>query len=139
MEASFEEKAKTYKEKFPNVLQNWKKIRALVNYSKAVKEREVWEELESIIRFYLKGYLWKSQEALLDEILAHYEIDYTKWAVKDGWVKMQMYQGQKCPMGSNQLEFPFFDLDKKILEGRLEMPYYSKIERYKLIMPGSAA
>jgi len=133
MQESYEDKIKRYNEKTDGHLQNWKKIRALVNFSKTIDDFKEWEALEFIIRFYQKGYLWESQEKLLDELLAYYKIDYTKWAVKDGWVKMQMINGFKCKRSSQQLEFWFQDLEEKKIEARYKWPVYSKLERYKLL------
>ena len=135
MSESFECKIKTYKEKSPKHLQNWKKIKAIENFSKAHEDVKVWEELELLVRFYLKGYLWPSQEQLLDDILAYYKIDYTKWAVKDGWVKMQLINGFKQKKQHQQLELWFGNLEKKLIESREKNPFYSKLERYKLIQP----
>lgn len=133
MPETFEDKIKTYNENSPNHLQNWKKIRALVNFSKTVESFPEWEALEFIIRYFFKGFLWLSQEMLLNDILNHYKIDYTQWAVKNAWVKMQMINGFKCKRNSKQLEFPFLDLDKKIIEGREKLALYSKLERHKLL------
>ena len=132
---TFEDKIKVYKDKSPNHLQNWKKIKALQNFSKSQEDVNIWEELEFLIRIYQKGFLWPSQEQLLDDMLAHYKIDYTKWAVKDAWVKMHLFRGFKQKNGSQQLELWFGDLDRKLIESRENSPIYSKLERYKLIQP----
>lgn len=50
MSESFEDKIKTYKEKSPKHLQNWKKIKAIENFAKAHDDVNVWEELEFLIR-----------------------------------------------------------------------------------------
>lgn len=135
MSETFNDKIKVYKEKAPNHLQNWKKIKALQHYSMAQEDDSIWEELEFLVRVYNKGFLWPSQEQLLDDMLAHYKIDYTKWAVKDGWVKMQMYRGYKKKPNHEQLEFWFSDLEKKRVEARSKSPIYSKLARHKLIKP----
>lgn len=61
MSETFEDKIKVYKEKSPNHLQNWKKIKALENFSKAQEDVKIWEELEFLVRVYNKGFLWPSQ------------------------------------------------------------------------------
>lgn len=119
----------------PKHLQNWKKIKALENFSKAQDDINIWEELEFLVRVYRKGFLWPSQEQLLNDMLDHYKIDYTKWAVKDGWVKMQLFHGSMQKNGSQQLEFWFPHLEQTKVEARYKMPIYSKLERHKLIQP----
>ncbi len=133
MKETFEDRLTLYKENNAKHRQNWKKIHALQNYAKATEEIGIWEELELLIRFYLKGYLWQSQQQLLDDMLDHYQIDYTKWAVKDGWVKMQHFRGSMQKRGSQQLELWFEDLERKKVEAREKMPIYSKLERHKHI------
>lgn len=135
MSESFEDKIKVYKEKSPNHLQNWKKIKALENFSKSQEDLNIWEELEFLIRVYHKGWLWPSQEQLLDDMLTHYKIDYTKWAVKDAWVKMHLFRGFKKKRDHQQLEFWFDILERGEVESRSKLPIYSKLERHKLIQP----
>lgn len=139
MSESFEDKIKSYKQKSPKHLQNWKKIKAIENFAKAHDDVNVWEELEFLIRIYRKGYLWEVQERLLDEMLAHYKIDYTKWAVKDGWVKMQLINGFKETAPHQQLEMWFDALERKKVDTRNNSPIYSKLIRHKLIHPRLSA
>ena len=134
MSENLQERIKLFKTKSPKHLQNWKKIKALENFSKAQDDINIWEELEFLVRVFRKGWLWPSQEQLLDDMLAHYNIDYTKWAVKDGWVKMQLINGYKINQ-HEQLEFWFPHLEEKKLEARYKMPIYSKLDRHKLIQP----
>lgn len=134
MHESLEERIKLFKMKSPKHLQNWKKIKALENFSKAQDDVNIWEELEFLIRVFRKGWLWPSQEQLLNDMIDHYDIDYTKWAVKDGWVKMQLINGHKINK-HEQLEFWFPQLEEKKMEARYKMPIYSKLERHKLIQP----
>jgi hypothetical protein len=131
---SFEDQINVFKIKSPKHLQNWKKIKALENFSKSQDDINIWEELEFLVRVYKKGWLWPSQEQLLDDMITHYKIDYTKWAIKDGWVKMQLINGFKVNK-HEQLEFWFPQLEQKKLEARYKMPIYSKLERHKLIQP----
>lgn len=135
MSESFEDKIKMYKANSPKHLQNWKKIKALENFSKAHEDVNVWEELEFLIRVFLKGYLWPSQEQLLDDMLSHYKIDYTKWAIKDGWVKMQLINGFKQKKQHQQLEMWFDGLERNRVNARYESPIYSKLIRHKQIQP----
>lgn len=132
MPETFEDKIKAYQEKSPDHLQYWKKIWALVNFANTVEDFDEWEGLEFAIRCFMKGFLKPGRQHLLDEMIQERNIDYTKWAVKDGWVKMQMINGYRCHPGSEQLELPFFDLDKKLIESRDKSPLWSKIVRYKL-------
>lgn len=134
MHESFDDKIKRFKMMSPKHLQNWKKIKALENFSKAQEDINIWEELEFLVRVYRKGFLWPSQEQLLNDMLDHYKIDYTKWAVKDGWVKMQLINGHKINP-HQQLEFWFPHLEQTKVEARYKMPIYSKLERHKLIQP----
>lgn len=129
-----ENRIRIYEEKKAPDLQNWKKLWALVNFSSTVEDFKEWEALEFIIRFYMKGFLWEEQERLLDRFLEHYQIDYTKWAVKDAWVKMQTINGLKRPLRGNQMELPFFDLDKKRIEDRAKRSLSSKLIPYKLYL-----
>ena len=135
MSDSFEDKIKTYKEKSPKHLQNWKKIKALENFAKAQDDVDIWEELEFLVRMYLKGWLWPSQEQLLDDMLAHYKIDYTKWAVKDAWVKMHHINGVKQKNGSQQLEIWMDSIERDLVAYRSKLPIYSKLERHKHFQP----
>ena len=139
MKESFEDKIKTYKEKSPKHLQNWKKIKAIENFAKANEDTNIWEELEFLVRIYRKGYLWPSQEQLLEDMLDHYKIDYTKWAVKDGWVKMQLFKGFKHNPQHQQLELWFGNLERKKVDARNNSPIYSKLIRHKLIHPRLSA
>lgn len=132
MAESFEDQIKTFNEKSPGHLQNWKKIWALANYGKTLEDYEEWECLEFIIRYFKKGFLWEELERVLDKLIEKYNIDYTKWAVRDGWVKMQEVNGYKIKPGCSQMELPFFDLDKKRIETREQFPLWSKIKRHKL-------
>lgn len=68
-------------------------------------------------------------------MLAHYKIDYTKWAVKDAWVKMQHFRGVKQKKESQQLEIWFDEIERSLVEYRSKMPIYSKLERHKHIQP----
>lgn len=131
MSGGIEERINIYNQKKEIDRQNWKKIQALINFAKANVNAKIWEELECLIRFYLKGFLWDSQQALLDEMLVRLGIDYTHWAVKDGWVKMQIYNGFKGALGATQLEFLFLDLEKERIKDREKMGVSSKVERYK--------
>jgi hypothetical protein len=131
MEGNLETKIKTYNEKSFQHSQNWKKIRALVNYSKTIDDFEEWEALEFIIRHFNKCYLDGPQEAFLDYILMKYNIHYDQWCYKTHWVERQFLKKREKETG--QLELPFLDLEEKRHEAWKKMPIYSKLERHKLI------
>lgn len=135
----FEDKVKVYKHKSPKHLQNWKKIRALDNFAKAHPDIKIFEELEMVMRFYLKGWLWESQEKLLDDLLEHYKVDYTKWAVKDNWIKGLISRVSIKGNHDKQLEFWFPELEREQIDAREKMSIYSKLERHKLIEPRMSA
>lgn len=122
-------KIKTYNEKSFQHAQNWKKIRALVNYSKAIDDFQEWEALEFIIRYFTKDYLDEAQESFLDYVLTKYGIEYDKWCYKTYWVKHQL---QKKEKSQGQLEFFFPDLEQAQIEARSKMPLFSKLEPFKL-------
>ena len=128
LETELETKVKTYNEKSFQHAQNWKKIRALVNYSKTVDEFKEWEALEFIIRYFEKDYLDEPQESFLDYILMKYEIEYDKWCYRTYWVKKQIKKTET----EAQLQFFFPDLEKSQIEARSKMPLFSKLERFKL-------
>ena len=134
MEGSFESKIKTYNEKAFDHRQNWKKIRALVNFSQTLKKFDEWNALEFIIRYFAKGFLRPKQQELLDDTLNLYGIDYTLWCIKTPWVKNQIAACQeKGVQKAQQLYMWFPELEKKREEDRLKMPLYSKLEKYKQI------
>lgn len=126
MQDNLETKIKTYNEKSFQHAQNWKKIRALANYSKAIGDFAEWEALEFVIRYFQRDYLDSAQEAFLDYVLAKYGVDYDKWCYKTYWVKKQLKKEE------SQLEFFFPDLEKAQIEARSKMPLFSKIERFKI-------
>ena len=126
MQDNLESKIKTYNERSFQHAQNWKKIRALVNYSKTIDDFQEWEALEFIIRYFEKDYLDDAQESFLNYVLSKYGIDYDKWCYKTYWVKKQLKKPEA------QLEFFFPDLVKAQIEARSKMPLFSKIERFKL-------
>jgi hypothetical protein len=131
MQDNLESKIKTYNEKSFQHAQNWKKIHALVNYSKTIRDFDAWEALEFVIRYFERSYLKPYQEALLDAILDDYGIQYDKWCYKDHpWVLKQFNKAREKEGG--QLELPFIDLEKKRYESWKEMPLFSKIERFKI-------
>ena len=131
MEDNLENATKTFNERSANHSQNWKKIRALVNYSKTIDDFDEWEALEFIIRYFTKSYLDTAQEVFLDYVLAKYDLEYDKWCYKTHWVKRQFLK--KSEIESGQLTFFFPDLERKQLEARSKMPIYSMLERHKLI------
>lgn len=130
MQDNLESKIKTYNEKSFQHAQNWKKIRALVNYSKAIGDFYEWEALEFIIRYFERDYLDSAQESFLDYILAKYGVEYDKWCYQTSWVKHQYVK--KAEKEHGQLEFFFPDLEKDQIEARSKMPLFSKIERFKI-------
>ena len=127
LEKGFETKIKTYNEKSFKHAQNWKKIRALVNYSQVIDDFKEWEALEFIIRYFEKDYLDEAQESFLDYVLTKYGIEYDKWCYKSYWVKKQMKA-----KNISQLEFFFPDLEKAQIEARSKMPLFSKLEPFKI-------
>lgn len=129
MQDNLESKIKTYNEKSFQHAQNWKKIRALVNYSKAIDDFKEWEALEFIIRYFEKDYLDQAQESFLDYVLMKYGIEYDKWCYQTHWVKAKQKLAAKTPA---QMEFLFPDLEKAQIEARSKMPLFSKIERFKI-------
>jgi hypothetical protein len=132
MQDNLESKIKTYNEKSEKHAQNWKKIRALVNYSKTIKDFDAWNALEFIIRYFERSYLKPYQETLLDAILDDYGIEYDKWCYKDSsWVQKQFLKTRETQRG--QLELPFPDLEKRRYESWKKSPVYSKLESHKLI------
>lgn len=131
MQDNLENKIQTYNEKSFQHAQNWKKIRALVNYSKAVEEFDEWEALEFIVRYFQRDYLDQVQESFLDYILMKYEVDYDKWCYKTHWVKKQ-FKKSELSGNSVQLTIPFPDLEQAQIEARMKMPLFSKLERFKL-------
>lgn len=131
MQDNLESKIKTYNERSFQHSQNWKKIRALVNFSKTIDDFDDWEALEFIIRYFIKSYLDPVQEAFLDYVLMKYEVEYDKWCYKTHWVQGQFMK--KSEKESGQLEFFFPDLERQQIEARSKMPMYSKLERHKLI------
>jgi hypothetical protein len=131
MEDNLETKIKTYNQNSWKHSQNWKKIQALVNYSKTIEDFAEWEALEFIIRYFTKSYLDDHQEAFLDYVLMKYNIEYDKWCYKTHWVQKQFLK--KAEIESGQLTFFFPDLEAKQLEARSKMPIYSMLERHKLI------
>jgi hypothetical protein len=126
MQDNLENKMQTYNEKCFQHAQNWKKIRALVNYSKTIEEFKEWEALEFIVRYFERDYLDQAQESFLDYILMKHDIEYDKWCYRTYWVKKQM---KKC---EGQLKFFFPDLEKEKIEARSKMPLFSKLERFKI-------
>ena len=128
MEDNLESKIKTYNERSFQHAQNWKKIRALVNYSKVIDSFDEWEALEFVIRYFNRDYLDEAQEAFLDYVLVKYGIEYDKWCYQTHWVKKQL----KPEKSDTQLEFYFPDLEKAQIEARSKMPLFSKLERFKL-------
>lgn len=122
-------KIKTYNERSFQHAQNWKKIRALVNYSKTIDDFHEWEALEFIIRYFNKDYLDEAQESFLDYVLMKYGIEYDKWCYRTYWVKSKQKQAAKAPA---QMEFLFPDLEQAQIEARSKMPLFSKIERFKI-------
>lgn len=139
MSLTFNEKLQTYNRKEFKKVGNWKKIRALVNYSKAISNVDIWEELEFAIRSFLKGFLWESQEMLLDEILAHYRIDYTQWWEEGAWKRMQLKNGVKRGIRGNQYEIWFEELEQKRIQDRSKRPLYSKLDAYKTLYQEKSA
>lgn len=129
MQDNLESKIKTYNERSFQHAQNWKKIRALVNYSKTIDDFQEWEALEFVIRYFEKDYLDGAQESFLDYVLSKYGIDYDKWCYKTYWVKSKQKLATKSPA---QMEFFFPDLEKAQIEARSKMPLFSKIERFKI-------
>ena len=129
MEDNLESKIKTYNERSFQHAQNWKKIRALVNYSKVIDSFDEWEALEFVIRYFNRDYLDDAQEAFLDYVLTKYGIEYDKWCYQTHWVKSKQKIATKAPA---QMEFFFPDLEKAQIEARSKMPLFSKIERFKL-------
>ena len=128
MQDNLESKIKTYNERSFQHAQNWKKIRALINYSKAIDSFAEWEALEFIIRYFNKDYLDEAQEAFLDYVLMKYGIEYDKWCYQTPWVKKQL----KAENKTTQFEFFFPDLEKSQIEARSKMPLFSKLERFKI-------
>jgi hypothetical protein len=126
MQDNLETKIKTYNEKSFQHAQNWKKIRALVNYSKAIGDFAEWEALEFVIRYFQRDYLDQAQESFLDYVLAKYGVQYDKWCYQTPWVKKQIKKEE------SQMEFFFADLEKAQIEARSKMPLFSKLERFKL-------
>jgi hypothetical protein len=129
MQDNLESKIKTYNEKSFQHAQNWKKIHALVNYSKAIDDFQEWEALEFIIRYFAKDYLDQAQESFLDYVLMKYGIEYDKWCYRTHWVQKQT---KKSHDQYSQIEIPFPDLDKAHIEARSKMPLFSKIEHFKI-------
>ena len=133
MEDNLENKIKNYNQNSEKHSQNWKKIRALVNYSKTIRDFDAWEALEFVIRYFQRSYLKPYQEVLLDAILDDYGIEYDKWCYKDHpWVQKQFIKAREKEEG--QLELPFVDLEKRRYESWKKMPLYSKLERHKLLI-----
>src|ERR1700691_649639 len=97
MQSNLETKIKTYNERSFKHSQNWKKIRALVNYSRAIDDFREWEALEFVIRYFEKDYLDEAQESFLDYVLEKYGIEYYKWCYKTYWVKAKQTQATKRP------------------------------------------
>jgi hypothetical protein len=128
MQDNLESKIKTYNERSFQHAQNWKKIRALVNYSKTIDGFKEWEALEFIIRYFEKDYLDEAQESFLDYVLSKYGIEYDKWCYRTYWVKKQIKKAEN----EAQLEFFFPDLEKSELEARMKMPLFSKLIPFKL-------
>jgi len=128
LESHLETKIKTYNEKSFQHAQNWKKIRALVNYSKTIDGFKEWEALEFIIRYFEKDYLDEPQESFLNYVLSKYGIDYDKWCYRTYWVKKQFKKAEN----EAQMEFFFPDLEQAQLEARLKMPLFSKLVPFKL-------
>jgi hypothetical protein len=126
MQDNLESKIKTYNEKSFQHAQNWKKIRALVNYSKAIGDFAEWEALEFVIRYFSKDYLDEAQESFLDYVLTKYGVEYDKWCYQTQWVKKQLKKEE------SQMEFFFPDLEKAQIEARSKMPLFSKLERFKI-------
>ncbi len=126
MQDNLESKIKTYNERSFQHAQNWKKIRALVNYSKAIDDFKEWEALEFVIRYFEKDYLDSAQESFLDYVLTKYGIEYDKWCYQTYWVKKQLKKSEA------QMEFFFPDLEQAQIEARSKMPLFSKIEPFKL-------
>ena len=130
MQSNLESKIKTYTEKSFQHAQNWKKIRALVNYSKAIDDFQEWEALEFIIRYFTKDYLDEAQESFLDYVLTKYGIEYDKWCYKTYWVQKQT---KKSNDQYSQIEIFFPELEKAKIEARSKMPLFSKLEPFKLL------
>jgi hypothetical protein len=129
MQDNLESKIKTYNEKSFQHAQNWKKIRALVNYSKAIDDFKEWEALEFIIRYFEKDYLNAAQESFLDYVLSEYGIEYDKWCYRTHWVQKQT---KKSHDAYAQIEMMFPELEKAKIEARSKMPLFSKLEPFKL-------
>jgi hypothetical protein len=134
MQSDLESQIKLYNEKSSQHAQNWKKINALVNFSKTIDDFKEWEALEFIVRYFFRNYLDQEQEAFLDYVLAKYEIEYDKWCYKTYWVKKQ-FRGVMQKKKDQQLKFMFPDLEQKQLEARSKMPLFSKLENHKLFQP----
>ena len=135
MQDNLENPTKAFKDRFAEKnerhAQNWKKIQALVNFSKTIDDFEEWEALEFIIRYFQKGYLDDHQENFLDYVILKYNVDYDKWCYKTYWVKRKIKETAKA--SAQQLTFFFPDLEKRKIEARAKMPLFSKLERFKLI------
>lgn len=132
MQDNFEQKLKGSTEKFLNHNQNWKKIRALVNFSKTLDDFEEWNALEFIVRYFIKGFLDPEQEQFLDYVIRKYAIDYLQWCHLTLWVKNQI-SSKEPPKPAQQLYFWFPDYESKKISDRFKYPVYSKLERYKQI------
>lgn len=133
MQDNFESLLKNYKEKNPKHCQNWKKIRALVNFSKTIDDFEEWKALEFIVHFFHKGFLDDEEAKFLEHVLKKYNIDYTQWCTLTPWVKNQIAARKASQNQPQQLYFWFPDYESKKISDRFKYPVYSNLERYKQI------
>lgn len=83
------EKVIELKEKFFNLFQHKKKVRALENYSNVAPfhHKKYLRMIESCID---DGFLEEKEAEFLDHMLGKYEVNYLDWSHKTPWLKRQM-------------------------------------------------
>lgn len=139
MAENLESAINTYNEKKTNHLQNWKKIKALVNYSRTLCDMREWEALEYLVRYFSTHFLSDDDENFLNSILKRYNIDHLDWCYLTPWVKNRIAGAGKLRYSPQQLHMWFPELEIKKFEDRSKSPIYSKLERHKLIHPRKCA
>lgn len=139
MPENLESAIKTYNEKSPNHSQNWKKIRALVNYSRTLYDMREWEALEYLIRYFSSHFLDEEDEVFLNKVLKRYNIEHLEWCYLTPWVKNRIASAGKKKYSPQQLHMWFPELELNKVEARSKTPLCSKLERHRINYPRKSA
>lgn len=100
------------KDKFFNLFQHKKKIKALENYSNVAPfhHKKYLRMIESCID---DGFLEDKETEFLDHMLQKYEVNYLDWAHKTRWLKKTMEDmSQEHSVVVEQFQLPFRNMPK---------------------------